>query len=86
LCWRKLNIGGVLVIQSLLSAKINSYIETYCNSSEYIGTLAIKTGRNRNKPLWIWKKTLHTNVKPNKKEIEIVLGINILNHLENHTR
>jgi len=56
LAWSKLAIGGVLVIQSLLAAKINTYIYNMCDGSHYIGVLSIKTGRNRNKPLWIWKK------------------------------
>ena len=57
LAWDKLAIGGVLVIQSLLAAKINTYINNMCDGSHYVGALSIKTGRNRNKPLWIWKKT-----------------------------
>lgn len=56
LAWDKLAIGGVLVIQSLLAAKINTYINNMCDGSHYFGAISIKTGRNRNKPLWIWKK------------------------------
>jgi hypothetical protein len=56
LAWRKLAIGGVLIIQSLLAAKINTYINNMCNGSIYFGAISVKTGRSRNKPLWIWKK------------------------------
>ena len=82
LCWRKIDIGGVLVIQSLLAAKINSYIESFCVGSKYLGTLAIKTGRSRNKPLWVWKKTQERNAEPNMKELETVLGKTVLRILD----
>jgi hypothetical protein len=56
LAWKKLAVGGVLIIQSLLAAKINTYINNMCNGSIYFGAISVKTGKNRNKPLWIWKK------------------------------
>lgn len=57
LAWSKLAVGGVLVVQSLLAAKINTYIYNMCYGSQYYGALSMRTGRNRNKPLWIWMKT-----------------------------
>ena len=57
LAWRKLEIGGFLVIQSLLSAKINTFIYYFLEGSYYMGAISIRTGSYRNKPLWIWRKT-----------------------------
>jgi hypothetical protein len=59
LCWRKISVGGVFVIQSLLAAEINSYVSSICHGSFYLGTLAMRTGKYRNKPLWVWKKLQH---------------------------
>jgi hypothetical protein len=81
LCWRKLEVGGVLVIQSLLAAKINCYIEAFCQGSDYIGALSIRTGRNRNKPLWIWMKTIRQNRQQDSPKLESVLGREILDRL-----
>ena len=65
LAWRKLAVDGVLIVQSLMAAKINTYIYNMCDGSDYFGAISIRTGRNRNKPLWIWKKT-----KGGKKSID----------------
>ena len=56
-CWSVLEKGGVLVIQSLLSRTINTYIQDkYRANAKYEGILAIRTGKSRNKPLWVWMK------------------------------
>lgn len=83
LCWNKLAIGGKLVIQSLLAAKINIYIHTFCQGSHYLGPLSIITGRNRNKPLWIWekkdrqKKSIHYDLE----HLETELGKKVLDYI-----
>jgi hypothetical protein len=81
LCWNKLVIGGKLVIQSLLAAKINIYIQTFCKGSHYVGPLSIITGRNRNKPLWIWKKTTKPNIHVDLVDLESVLGKKVLDYI-----
>lgn len=82
LCWNKLKIGGKLVIQSLLSAKINLYIQTFCRGSHYLGALSIVTGRNRNKPLWVWqKKMIKEPIQYDMDLLEIHLGKKVLDHI-----
>ena len=84
LCWNKLKIGVKLVIQYLLAAKINLYIQTFCLGSHYLGPLSIVTGRNRNKPLWIWQKTLKKEpFKYDLHMLETHLGKKVMDHITN---
>ncbi len=79
--WMKLNDGGILVIDSGFSKEINTYIKNFIGGSESLGAVNIKAV-NKNKPLWIWKKTNKKN-KKNKKEIEKVFSKQVLNYLQN---
>ena len=70
ICWSKIHIGGVFVIQSILAPKINTYIQYFCKGSQFLGCLSIKTGKHRNKPLWVWKKNeTNQKIKINGKHI-----------------
>lgn len=82
LCWNKLAIGGKLVIQSLLAAKINVYIQAFCKGSVYLGPLTIITGRNRNKPLWVWqKKTIKHSIRYDIENLESELSRKVLDYI-----
>jgi ankyrin repeat protein len=79
--WMKLNDGGVLVVDSGFSKEINTYIKNFVGGAESLGAINIQAS-NRNKPLWIWKKTNKKN-KKNKKEIEKVFSKQVFNYLQN---
>ena len=85
LAWAKLAIGGFLIIQSLLAAKINTFAFYLLKGSYYMGAISIRTGRNRNKPLWIWRKTNAVYKKKlDYRALEMAFGKNVLdNYLRN---
>lgn len=55
--WSLLKEEGYLIIQSLLAPEINAYISFRLENVKYLGCLSVVCGSNRNKPLWIFKKT-----------------------------
>lgn len=55
-CWLLLRPGGFLIIQSLLASEINAYVRARLISASYLGTISVRTGTGRFKPMWIWMK------------------------------
>lgn len=69
ICWDKLAIGGIFVVESIKAPIINIYTEHYCPGAKFIGTISQLHGKIY-KPLWLWQKTGEANLPRSLRRLE----------------
>jgi len=70
-----LGSGGYLVVQSILIYLIHPIIRLKFPTLQFQGPIfSNEKGKNRYKPLWIWKKTGNSNITQTSKNMEFIAG------------